>query len=120
AGLDLRFFNNRIGLDAVYYSRTRSDQIFPLSIDPATGFATLVTNVGDVRNRGVELLLSTTPVRTDKFRWDLNLNLTLNKNKVISLPEELNGRYQIYNFSAGNDAVNMYAEVGKPLGTFYT
>src|SRR5690606_8291409 len=52
AGLDLRFFNNRIGLDAVYYSRTRSDQIFPLSIDPATGFATLVTNVGDVRNRG--------------------------------------------------------------------
>lgn len=120
AGVNLKFLDNRIGLDATYYSRTRTDQIFPLSIDPATGFATVVTNVGDVRNRGVELLLSTTPVKTDKFRWDLDLNLTINRNKVVSLPEELGGKYQINSFSAGNDAVNMYAEVGKPLGTFYT
>ena len=120
AGLDLRFFRSRVGLDLAYYSRTRTDQIFPLSIDPSTGFATLVTNVGNVRNRGVEILLSTTPVQTEKFRWDLDLNLTVNKNKVISLPEELGGRFQINSFSAGNDAVNMYAEVGQPLGTFYT
>lgn len=120
AGLDLRFFRNRIGLDLAYYSRTRSDQIFPLSIDPATGFATMVTNVGDVRNRGVEVLLSTTPINNEKFRWDLDFNFTVNKNKVISLPDELGGRFTVNSFSAGNDAVYMYAEVGKPLGTFYT
>ena len=120
AGLDLRFLQSRLGLDVSYYSRTRSDQIFPLSVDPATGFATLVTNVGDVRNRGVELLLTTTPVKTSKFRWDVDFNFTVNKNKVVSLPEELGGKFQINSFSAGNDAVYMYAEVGKPLGTFYT
>jgi len=120
AGVNLKFLNSRIGLDAVYYSRTRTDQIFPLSTDPATGFATIVTNVGNVRNRGIELLLSTTPVKTDKFRWDLDLNLTVNKNKVVSLPEELGGKFQVNSFSAGNDAVYMYAEEGKPLGTFYT
>ncbi|KKO91105.1 membrane protein [Sphingobacterium sp. Ag1] len=120
AGVNLKFLNNRIGLDAAYYNRKRTDQIFPLSIDPATGFATMVTNVGNVRNRGIELLLSTTPVKTEKFRWDLDLNFTVNKNKVISLPKELGGKYQVNSFSAGNDAVYMYAEEGKPLGTFYT
>lgn len=120
AGLNLKFLNSRIGLDFAYYNRVRTDQIFPLSIDPSTGFATLVTNVGDVRNRGVEILLNTTPIKTDKFRWDLDVNFTVNKNKVISLPEELGGKYSINSFSAGNDAVNMYAEVGQPLGTFYT
>lgn len=120
AGMNLKFFNNRIGLDATYYNRTTTDQIFPLSIDPAVGYATLVTNVGEVRNRGIELLLTTTPIKTDKFRWDLDLNLTINRNKVISLPEEVGDKFLINSFSAGNDAVNMYAEVGKPLGTFYT
>lgn len=120
AGLSLKFLNSRMGLDIAYYNRVRTDQIFPLSIDPSTGFATMVTNVGDVRNRGVEILLNTTPVKTDKFRWDLDLNFTVNKNKVVSLPEELGGKFQINSFSAGNDAVNMYAEVGQPLGTFYT
>ncbi|WP_286735876.1 MULTISPECIES: SusC/RagA family TonB-linked outer membrane protein [Sphingobacterium] len=120
AGLDLKFLNNRIGLDAVFYNRRTTDQIFPLSVDPASGFATMVTNVGEVRNRGIELLLSTTPIKTEKFRWDLNLNLTINRNKVISLDERIGDKFQIYNFSAGNDNVSMYAEVGKPLGTFYT
>lgn len=119
-GLDLKFLKSRIGLDLAYYNRITSDQIFPLSIDPATGYSTLVTNVGEVRNRGIEVLLSTTPVKTEKIRWDLDFNLTVNKNKVLSLPDEINGKFQVYNFSAGNDVVTMYAEVGKPLGTFYT
>ena len=120
-GLNLQFFDGRIGLDAAYYNRTTSDQIFTLPVDPATGYSSMVTNFGQVRNRGVELLLSTTPVHTRNFRWDLDVNFALNQNKVLSMPESLEGgKVTINGFAAGDDAVYMYAEVGKPLGTLYT
>lgn len=121
AGLNLQFFHGRIGLDASYYYRNTDDQIFTLPIDPSTGYSSMVTNFGKVRNQGVELVLNTTPVQTKNFRWDLDINFSKNKNKVISLPESLEGgKVSIYSFSAGNDAVYMYAEVGKPMGQFYT
>ena len=121
AGLNLQFFDGRFGIDAAYYTRTTKDQIFTLPVDPATGYSYMVTNFGEVRNRGVELLLNTTPVHTRNFRWDLDVNFALNRNKVISMPESLEGgKVTIYSFSAGNDAVYMYAEKGKPLGVYYT
>ena len=66
-GANLQFFNGRLGLDAAYYNRTTSDQIFSLPIDPSSGYDRMVTNFGKVRNQGIELLLSTTPVLTRKF-----------------------------------------------------
>jgi hypothetical protein len=66
-------------------------------------------------------MLNTTPVKTNNFRWDFNVNFALNRNKVLSMPSSLEGgKVTIYRFSAGNDAVYMYAEKGKPMGTFYT
>jgi TonB-linked SusC/RagA family outer membrane protein len=121
AGLNVQFFNGRLGLDAAYYDRTTKDQIYTLPVDPSTGYNYVVTNFGEVRNQGIELLLNTTPVQTKNFRWDLNFNFALNRNKVISVPESLEGgKVTIYSFSAGNDAVYMYAEEGKPMGRFYT
>ena len=120
-GLNLAFFDNRINIDAAYYNRETKDQIFTLPVDPASGYAYMVTNFGSVRNRGFELLVNTTPVRTKDFRWDLGFNFSKNKNKVISMPESLEGgKTDIYHFSAGNDAVYMYAEECKPMGEFYT
>ncbi len=120
-GLNLQFFNGRLGLDAAYYNRTTSDQIFTLPVDPSSGYSYMVTNFGEVRNQGIELLLNTTPVQTKNFRWDVDFNFAINKNKVLSMPESLEGgKVTIDNFSAGNDAVYMYAEVGKPMGTYYT
>jgi TonB-linked SusC/RagA family outer membrane protein len=120
-GANLQFFNGRIGIDASYYTRTTSDQIFTLPVDPSTGYSFMVTNFGKVRNNGFELLLTTVPVRTRDFRWDLDFNFAVNKNKVVKLPESLEGgKVSIYSFSAGNDAVYMYAEEGKAMGQFYT
>jgi TonB-linked SusC/RagA family outer membrane protein len=120
-GLNLQFFKGRIGIDAAYYSRKTTDQIFTLPIDPSTGFSSLVTNFGSVQNKGVELLLNTTPVKIKNFRWDLGVNFALNRNKVLSMPESLEGgKVTINSFAAGNDAVYMYAEQGKPMGTYYT
>lgn len=120
-GLNLKFFHNRIDLDATYYNRLSKDQIFTLPVDPSTGYSYQVCNFGTVRNRGVELLLNTIPVQTANWTWNLGFNFSLNRNKVLSMPESLEGgRVVIYDFAAGDDAVNMYAEVGKPLGTYYT
>ena len=120
-GTNLQFFNGRFGIDATYYDRKTDDQIFTLPTEPATGYTSMVTNFGKVSNKGVELVLNTTPVRTKDFTWELNLNWSKNWNKVNSLPEGLEGgRSQIARFSAGDDAVYVFAEVGKPLGQFYT
>ncbi|MDR0750855.1 MAG: SusC/RagA family TonB-linked outer membrane protein [Tannerellaceae bacterium] len=121
AGLNLQFFKGRLGFDAAFYNRTTSDQIYTLPVDPSSGFNYMVTNFGEVRNQGIELLVSTVPVQTKKFRWDLNVNFAINRNKVLSVPESLEGgKVTIYRYSAGNDAVYMYAEEGKPMGRFYT
>ncbi len=120
-GADLRFFGGRLNIDASYYNRVTNDQIFTLPVDPSTGFSYQVVNFGKVRNRGVELMVNTIPVQTPVFTWELGFNFAKNYNKVLSLPESLDGgKVSIYNFSAGNDAVYMYAEEGMPLGTFYT
>lgn len=120
-GLNLAFFGNRINVDFAYYNRETKDQIFTLPVDPATGYANMVTNFGNVRNRGIELLVNTTPIRTRDFRWDIGFNFAKNQNKVLSMPASLEGGKTVINsFSAGNDAVYMYAEEGNPLGEFYT
>ena len=122
-GLDLRFFESRFNIDASYYHRDTDDQIFTLPIDPATGYGYRVTNFGKVRNQGVELMVSFTPVLTRNFRWDVSLNWTKNYNKVVSLPESLEGgRVELRPSFAttGKDCVYMYAEEGKPIGTYWT
>ena len=120
-GLNLEFFHGRLGLDFAFYNRITKDQIFTLPVDPSTGYSYKVTNFGKVRNRGIELLVNTTPVKLRDFRWDLSFNFAKNWNKVLSLPASLGGgKTAINSFAAGNDAVYMYAEVGRPMGEFYT
>ena len=120
-GLNLAFFDNRINIDFSYYNRETKDQIFTLPVDPATGYSYMVTNFGNVRNRGIELLVNTTPIQTKDFRWDLGFNFSKNKNKVLSMPASVEGgKTTIYSFSAGNDAVYFYAEEGNPMGEYYT
>ncbi len=120
-GADLRFFDGRIGLDATYYNRITSDQIFTLPVDPATGYSYKVTNFGDVRNRGYELLLTTTPVMTGDFEWHMDVNFSQNFNTVLSMPETLEGgKVTIYSYAAGTDAIYMNAVEGKPMGSYFT
>jgi TonB-linked SusC/RagA family outer membrane protein len=120
-GLNLQFWNGRLGLDATYYHRVTKDQIFRLPVDPATGYSSMVTNFGKVQNQGFELVLNTTPVKTHNFQWDLNFNVARNWNMVLSLPDGLDGGKSIIEgFSTSADKVYAYAEVGKPMGVFYT
>ncbi|MFT2007283.1 SusC/RagA family TonB-linked outer membrane protein [Pontibacter sp. 13R65] len=85
AGLNLGFFNNRVGVDFTYFNATSTSQIFNVAISNASGFDTRTTNIGEMRNRGIELQLSGTPIRTSDFEWDIMVNFTRIRNKVLSI-----------------------------------
>ncbi|WP_188809840.1 SusC/RagA family TonB-linked outer membrane protein [Hymenobacter cavernae] len=94
-GLDFRFLQNRLGLNATYYYQVTRDQIIGPRVSQATGFILQYINAGKVENQGLELSLTGTPVQTDNgFNWDVLANFTLNRNKALSLPSFLTEVYQ--------------------------
>lgn len=119
-GTNLQFFKGRIGLDAAVYNRISDKQIFTLNIDAASGYRSQVVNLGKVSNKGVELLLTTIPYKTRDVVWTVDFNFSKNKSMVESLPEELSSGITLNSFSTTSDAIYMKAEVGKPVGTFWT
>lgn len=114
-GLNMAFLGNRLSFDASFYNRTSDHQIFSLDMDAASGYLYQNMNLGEIRNRGVELVVSGTPVKLKDFAWDVTWNFTKNWSKVISLPEELGGESSIYGLTGGT---GLYAIKGEELGVF--
>ncbi|MEP7269707.1 MAG: SusC/RagA family TonB-linked outer membrane protein [Saprospiraceae bacterium] len=89
-GLDLKFFNGRMGLDIGVYDQKTTDDILNATISTASGFNSTSVNIGKLSNKGIEVLLSGTPIESKNFIWDVSLNFAKNNNKVISLIAGLN------------------------------
>ncbi len=90
AGLDLRLFNNKLGFDIAAYNRTTTNDIATESITSVTGYNGVLVNVGEIRNRGVEMMLTARPVTTKDFSWDIMANVGYNKSKVIKISNTSN------------------------------
>ncbi len=127
AGLELKFLNNRIGLDATVYNRTTKDLIIPLQVSQASGYAFYYANVGKSRNRGVELELTARPVELkNTFTWDIGINFALNRSKLLALniPNNPGVDRYIIGTERRRNSVSTAAIVGQPLfvltGTDYT
>ncbi len=88
-GWENKLFNGRAGFDLTYYNNTIHDQINDLSVPSTMGASSILYNVGKMRNQGVELALSGTPIKTEDFTWSTKLNVAFNKNKLLSLNENL-------------------------------
>jgi len=87
-GVDFELFGNRLGGTLEYFYRKTSDMLFPFTLPPSFGYTSYMANIGDMRNQGVELELTATPIRTRELTWDIRLNLTHYKNKITYLPDE--------------------------------
>jgi hypothetical protein len=88
-GLEWRFFNNRLGFDlAVYQSKTKN-QLLKVKTPQASLFDSKYINAGLIENKGIELMVTGTPVKTRDFTWDVSLNYSTNKNKIIRLDPNL-------------------------------
>jgi TonB-linked SusC/RagA family outer membrane protein len=112
-GVDIRFFDNRIGIDATYYNQTTKNQILSLPVSNTTAYSKAMINAGKIRNQGLEVQLSTTPIQTKAFSWDSNLNFAKNNNKVLSLHPSVDN----YELAAARWAnAYIYAQVGKQYG----
>ena len=86
-GLDMSFFDNRLNANFTYYNRLTMDKYANLSLPSTTGFSSIKNNNGEFRNRGLEIELSGKILKTKDFTWDMGGNISFNKNKVISLPD---------------------------------
>ena len=88
AGLETKFFQNKVSLDITYFNKKSSDLLVPSTpLNPATGFSSASTNAGDMRNKGIEVVLGITPIKTKDLTWEINVNYTKIKNEVIRLSE---------------------------------
>ena len=85
--LEFSVLKDRIGGTIEYYRRKSTDLLFAVPLSRTSGFTTLNDNVGTMENKGWELTLNATPVRNKVFRWDIGFNISLNRNKVLALPD---------------------------------
>jgi TonB-linked SusC/RagA family outer membrane protein len=87
-GTDLRFFKNRIGIDFTWYKRNSFNQITAAALPRSTGFEVGVVNVGEVQNKGIEVGLSLSPIKSDNgFNWNMNVNFTKNASLIVDSGE---------------------------------
>ncbi len=111
-GLEMKLLKNRLGFDFAYYKNNSVDQIVRVPVSTATGYLNKVLNAGEIENKGLELSLNGTPIKTDDFTWNANVNWSKNQSKVLSLAEGITN-LQLGSFQGG---VTINATVGQPYG----
>src|SRR5690606_7093240 len=84
-GIDFQFLNNRLGLDFTYYNRKTTDDILSTSIAVTSGYTSALLNVGELSNKGIEVLLTAQPVVKENFDWGVSYNFAYNKSEILKL-----------------------------------
>ncbi|MGX1641852.1 SusC/RagA family TonB-linked outer membrane protein [Sphingobacterium sp. NPDC055431] len=115
AGFELGLFENKLNFDISYYNRTTTDLLLRAPVPYSTGFNDVWKNIGSVRNSGVEVLVTANPIRRDDLTWNISLNGSYNKNKVLKLGE--NNEDILLNGWVGGP--NSIIRVGENLNSFY-
>ena len=116
-GLDVRMFKQRLGVDLAFYNNITRNQILDVPMDQTTGYTQVTMNSGKVRNRGVELQLDGTPIKTGDFTWNATFTWAKNYNKVLSLASGLKDG-QIIAYTGGTNCA-LIAKVGGSIGDMY-
>lgn len=115
-GLDLGMFKGRLNLHVDAYKKITEDLLQNLIIPSSSGFQTKLVNSGSVQNRGIELSLDGTVVKSKNFQWSSNFNIAFNRNKILSLSPDVTEQYG-RNISTGD--APFIQTVGKPIGALY-
>ncbi|PWJ60083.1 iron complex outermembrane receptor protein [Dyadobacter jejuensis] len=113
-GTDIRFFKNRLGIDFTFYNKLTTNEILTVSVPSESGLTGRIINAGKIRNRGIEILLTANPIKTDKFNWNTTFNFSRNRNKILELVDGVDS-YEL-SLAFGAD-VRSIARVGGDYGT---
>lgn len=111
-GLEMQFARNRLGFEVSYYNKESNDLITPVTISTSTGYGRQWLNAGVMENKGIEVALNASPVRTEDFEWRIDVNWGKNENKVLELPQGLKN-LELAGLQGG---VSINATVGEPYG----
>ncbi len=114
-GTDLRFLDNRLGLDFTYYNSSSTNQILPITIPHTTGYTSKIINAGEIVNKGVEIMVTAIPVKTSGFNWDLNVNFSKNINEVVELSDE----NDIDTYTISENRARIEARKGESMGSMW-
>ena len=115
-GLDISVLGSRVNLSVDFYNNESSNLLIKNKIPTSTGYSAQYQNIGAIRNRGVELVLNTTNIRTKDFTWNTDFNIAFNRSKVLELYGNKETNYFIQDYES---RMGYKIEVGKPLGQFY-
>ena len=115
-GIELGLFNNRLSIEADYYYRKTTDMLLDAPVPQSSGYAVIRKNVGSMENKGVELSLNTVNVQTNNVEWTTSFNVSMNRNKVLSLatPSDIFG-VGGPNFTNPTNIIR----IGEPVGSFW-
>jgi hypothetical protein len=111
-GTQLSFLKGRIGLDVAYYNRNSSSELGALPVAPSTGYSQYYTNFGTINNKGEEITLTGSPIKSKDFSWNISGTFSNNKGIVTSLSPGVT-RVEL---SGVLTSISPYLEVGKPYG----
>ncbi|WP_217902264.1 SusC/RagA family TonB-linked outer membrane protein [Siphonobacter sp. BAB-5385] len=113
-GVDFGFMNNRFNVTVDLYKKHTKDLLQTIQIAPSNGFNTMLTNYGTVENKGLEITAVGTLVQKNTFKWDLNANISFNRNKIMDLPADQFAQRLYYSYD------NIFIQRnGHPIGTIY-
>jgi TonB-linked SusC/RagA family outer membrane protein len=119
-GVNIGLFQNRFGVDFNYFNTVSSNQIFNVAVSNSSGYNTRTTNIGKMTNKGIELVLSATPVRIGDFRWDISLNYTRIRNIVDEIaPGVTNAAITGNGFTGITPSIYVGQPYGVIVGTGY-
>jgi TonB-linked SusC/RagA family outer membrane protein len=120
-GFEANFLRNRLGVDVAVYDKTTTDQIMSVAISKATGYNTTLVNAGEINNKGVEVQLRGSIVKSNNgFNWDMILNWAQDKSKIIELYTDPVTGQELESYQIGSQwSTFVQARPGEPWGVIY-
>ena len=116
-GLELQLFNSSLGFNVSYYNKLSTGQIVQAQISDGSGYNTQLINVGESRNRGVEMLVTVSPLTKGALRWDASFNAAYNITKVLSLGNDVSD--SMITVGSANFHGELRQVVGREMGQLY-
>lgn len=116
-GLDMNFYDGRVGFELAMYSKDITDQILDLPLPAASGYQFKKVNAGNVQSKGVEMLLTGSPVQKQDFRWDVTVNYASNETRLVELVPGVDRLFMQSDESSR--AIRIVADEGQLLGDIY-
>ncbi|RFZ90399.1 SusC/RagA family TonB-linked outer membrane protein [Mucilaginibacter conchicola] len=117
AGLEMRFFDSRLGFDFAVYKTNATNQLLDIPMDPLSGYSYRKVNAGNIQNKGLELMVDGKILRNaDGFNWNTMVNFSINRNKVLEITKEIT----VYPLPGGTyDNVSIIGQTGQLYGAIY-